>query len=181
MSKIVILVIVFNIVTALIANYNKKKKLEAERNGSSTNKNGVTPAATTSTASTITTTIATSNTAVTTTKNVTAKTAPPKNPPPKTSASPSQTYRGKQKKYDDDDHARTVADSDPGRDVTSAPGIAAVEFANSEAYVTRDPSLPTTLSVLRNDIVDADALRRAFILKTVLDKPLTLKTHQTHR
>jgi len=167
MSKIVILVIVFNIVTALIANYNKKKKLAAEQSENSTIKNGSGADATLIKTTSATTVSTPAN------QNPAAKTAPPKIP-----VSSSQTYRGKQKKYDDDDHARTVADSDPGRDVTSAPSIAAVEFANTEAYVTKDPSRPTTLSILRNDLFDADALRRAFILKTVLDKPISLQTHR---
>ncbi|GEM_PF-7094585 len=77
--------------------------------------------------------------------------------------------------YDSNDHARTVADSLPGKDLTSAPGIAAVESANAAAYVTRDPSRPTALSALREDLLDGESLRRAFILKTVLDRPLALQ------
>ena len=76
---------------------------------------------------------------------------------------------------EDDDHDRTVADSTPGADLTSAPGIAAVESANAAAYVTRDAGRVTFLSALRADLFDSESLRRAFILKTILDKPLSLQ------
>jgi hypothetical protein len=76
-----------------------------------------------------------------------------------------------------DDHSRTVADSAPGADLTSAPGIAAVESANASAYVTRDSRRSAALSALRSDLFDSESLQRAFILKTVLDRPLSLKAH----
>ncbi len=75
-----------------------------------------------------------------------------------------------------DDQGRTVADSAPGKDMTSAPGIAAVESANAAAYVTRDPLRPTAMTAIRADLFDPESLRRAFILKTILDQPLSLRT-----
>lgn len=148
MTKIIILVIIFNVVSALIANHNKKKKLEAARNGNenATQKGEVKQ-----------------NVEVTRTL-------------PKPNAS--TTYRSKRAALEDDDHARTVADSDQGRDVTSAPGIAAVEMANANAYATLDGTLPTTLSTLRADLLASNSLSRAFILKTVLDKPLSLQSYR---
>lgn len=104
--------------------------------------------------------------------------APGKAPVPpasKGSAPTSLPARNKRVTSYDEDHARTVADSAPGRDMTSAPGIAAVESANAAAYVTLDPLRPTALTALRADLFDGESLRRAFILKTVLDKPLSLQ------
>ncbi len=77
---------------------------------------------------------------------------------------------------EDDDHARTVADSVPGTDLTSAPGIAAVESANAAAYATRE-GRTSMLTGIRADLFEPESLRQAFILKTILDKPLSLQPH----
>jgi hypothetical protein len=62
-------------------------------------------------------------------------------------------------------------------DMTSAPGIAAVESANASAYVTRDHRRNANLTGIHAELFDGESLKRAFILKTILDQPLSLKPH----
>lgn len=175
MSKIILLVIIFNLVTALIANHLKKKKLEAARNENGNQKDAINQK------TEVTRTLPNSPTLRKETglkKSVSMEPYTSVGNSPASSSTASKIYRSKHAALEDDDHGRTVADSEQGRDVTSAPGIAAVEIAHAKAYVTPDGTLPTTLSALRADLLETGSLSRAFILKTVLDKPLSLQAYR---
>ena len=97
-------------------------------------------------------------------------------PVPSQPAKPAVPVRNPRVASPDDDHARTVADSLPSADLTSAPGIAAVESANAAAYQAREGRRPPAFSAIRAELFEPDSLRRAFILQTILDKPLSLRT-----
>ncbi len=85
------------------------------------------------------------------------------------------TSQSKTAVSNEDWNERIVADSDSGKDMTSAPGIARVESANAAAYFSRDKQTAIDMATIRADFLDGESLRRAFILKTILEKPLSLR------
>ena len=86
------------------------------------------------------------------------------------------TSQSKTAVSNEDWNERIVADSDSGKDMTSAPGIARVESANAAAYFSRDKQTAIDMATIRADFLDGESLRRAFILKTILEKPLSLRS-----